>query len=174
MSAVLPPNEAPGPNQAFFAQKSASTVRGVTFTVISTLMAAQALKSDQFVEQYVNPRLSELGNVDDRTYVFFHNMMDAINKTVDSFPGMKGIFDQLAVATKDPMIRDKFVGGLAIGPVKQLMVELDDFNRSIIDDIVRSSPPEYLPPAKSKEAVEKEMAAAINEAATALFHGLTK
>jgi hypothetical protein len=131
-------SEEMNPNQKAFMDKANQTVSLVVNKVKKIITDSFKMKYSKFVATHIDPWQLALSEMDERTSKFFKKMMDAINPSIENVPIITIFLQGVGKVVNDPQIHQKLVEGIALPFVKTMIVELDRFKPSIVDDVINS------------------------------------
>jgi hypothetical protein len=132
----IPPNlSEPLSLQEKVANNLRETSNKIIKDVLTFLVASKNISVDAFIDKHVSKQTNSLTHLDQRTQLFAHILLDVIDEDLNKLPNLSQSFDILATYAKDPRIRQKFITATALNSIKELVLNLDTINPSIIDDI---------------------------------------
>ncbi|MBA3816128.1 MAG: hypothetical protein H0X29_06345 [Parachlamydiaceae bacterium] len=103
--------------------------------VITALIASKSVSVDIFLDNYNVKKTNSIPVLDKRTQEFTHRLLAVVDEDLNKIVGLSKSFDALASYAKDPTIREKFITEIALSSIKDLILDFDKINPSIINDI---------------------------------------
>lgn len=114
------------------------TNRTIVKNIITTLDNYIKNTPLDFVVNAINPQLTALQGMDERTKVFFKKMIEWVGEELSPIPSLAESLAMLMIRTEDPNVVNNLVTGFSIQPVKKLIETLDKINPSIVNEINKS------------------------------------
>ena len=113
-------------------EKILITQKIVLRELLQTIIGAQTLSPEAFVEEYANEKSTSLPAMSEMNRKFFEKILDVIYREVNRIPSITCSFEMLADCVDDADVGKKLVKKTALPHVLALIADIDKCKKSFI------------------------------------------